>query len=115
MELQELRELFCAKIGLEICRFKKTIIEQNTEVVYGSAFCIDCMITIYELLLELSQKQGEQTLKKLLVFPSLLTFLYGEWMKVDDSHMEELQNCLENTIKKMEQRYQVIDKGEKAA
>lgn len=115
MEKEELKELFCAKISLELGRFKQKMLKQSAETVYEKAFQIDCMINIYELLLEMSQETEEKTLKKLLVFPSLLAFLYSKWLKTDDSHTEELQNALEQSISEMEQKYQVIEQEEKAA
>lgn len=111
MEEEELRELFCAKMSLEIKRFKQHIIQNDSETVYAGAYQIDCMITIYELLLDMSQKTGEKTLKILLVFPSLLAFLYERWMKTGDSRIEEMQSCLVDSIKEMEQKYRVIEKA----
>lgn len=115
MEEEELRELFCAKIGLELNRFKQDIVQNDSEKVYANAYRIDCMINIYELLLDMSQKIGEKTLKILLVFPSLLAFLYERWLKTDDSRTEELKTCLVNCISEMNQKYRVIEKGDNAA
>ena len=115
MEREELKELSCAKISLELGRFKQKMLKQSSETVYEKAFQIDCMINIYELLLEISQEKEEKTLKKLLVFPSLLTFLYSKWLNTEDSQQEELQNCLEQCISEMEQKYRVIEKGDEVA
>lgn len=115
MEEEELRELFCAKISLEIKRFKQDIVRNDSEKVYANAYQIDCMINIYELLLEMSQKIGEKTLKILLVFPSLLAFLYDRWMKTEDSQTKEMWSCLVSSIKEMDQKYRVIEKGDNAA
>lgn len=115
MEQEELRELFCAKISLEIKRFKQDIVQNDSEKVYASAYQIDCMINIYELLLDMSQKIEEKTLKILLVFPSLLAFLYERWIKTEDSQTEELWKCLVGCISSMEQKYRVVEKGDKSA
>lgn len=115
MEEEELRELFCAKINLEIKRFKQNIVQNDSERVYVNAYQIDSMINIYELLLEMSQKIGEKTLKILLVFPGLLAFLYSRWLHTEDSHTEELQKCMEQCISEMDQKYRVIEKGDNAA
>lgn len=114
MEEEELRELFCAKINLEIKRFKQDILRKDNETVYANAFQIDGMIRIYELLLEISQEKGEKTLKKLLVFPILLAFLYDKWLHTEDSHTEELQKCIEQCISEMDQKYRVVEKGDNA-
>lgn len=115
MEQEELRELFCAKISLEIKHFKEDIVQNDREKVYANAYRIDCMVSIYELLLEISQEKGEKTLKKLLVFPSLLAFLYSKWLHKEDSHTEELQKCIEQCISEMDQKYRVVEKGDNAA
>lgn len=115
MEDEELRELFCAKISLEIRRFKENILQKDNESVYGNAFRIDGMINIYELLLEMSRKIEDKTLRKLLVFPGLLAFLYGKWLKTEDSHTEELEACLKSGMEELEEKYQQIEKEEGAA
>ena len=104
MEHKELEELFCAKISLEIKHFKQEMLEQSPEGIYEKAFCIDSTINIYELLLEMSQKMENKTLRKLMVFPKLLAFLYDRWMNTDDSRMEELADCLERCISEMEKK-----------
>lgn len=115
MEYEELRELFCAKITLEMRRFKQNIIQEDSETVYGNAYRIDCMINLYELLLEMSRKTGEKKLKVLLVFPSLLAFLYERWMKTEDSQTEEMWSCIADSISRLDQKYRVIEKGDNAA
>lgn len=115
MEEEELRELFCAKISLEIKRFKEDIVQNDREKVYANAYRIDCMINIYELLFDMSQKIEEKTLKILLVFPGLLAFLYSRWLHTEDSHTEELQKCIEQCISEMNQKYRVVEKGDNAA
>lgn len=93
MEKEELQKLFCSKIGLEIRHFKRRILKENPEVIFERAYQIDCMVSIYELLLEMSQKIEDDTLKKLIIFPNLLASLYGRWLKTPDSCTEELQGC----------------------
>ena len=72
---EELRELFCIKIGLENSRFKKRMLKQSAEVLFERAYQIDTMLNLYELLMEMSQKMEAEVLKTLLVFPNLLVFL----------------------------------------
>ena len=92
---EELRELFCTKIGLENARFKKKMLKKSAEVLFERAYQIDTMLNLYELLMEMSQKMELEVLKTLLVFPNLLSFLYDRWIKEEDSHMEELQCSIE--------------------
>ena len=109
---EELRELFCIKIGLENARFKERMLKQSAEVLFERAYQIDTMINLYELLMEMSQKMEPDVLKILLVFPNLLAFLYDRWLKVKDSHIEELQDALEKNVGKLQEKYQKVEEVE---
>ena len=109
---EELRELFCIKIGLENARFKQKMLKQNAEVLFERAYQIDTMLNIYELLMEVSQKMELEVLKTLLVFPNLLAFLYDRWIKEEDSHIEELQSSLEKNVGELQEKYQKVKKEE---
>lgn len=98
MEREELQELFCVKIGLENERFKQRMLKQKAEEIFARAYQIDIIISTYELLLEISREIGEETLKNLIVFPNLLAFLYGGWLKKEDTHTEELKNSIMQMI-----------------
>lgn len=113
MEERELQELFCTKIGLEISRFKRKMLKQKQEVIFERVCQIDSMLSIYELLMEMSQKMEKEKLKKLIVFPDLLAFLYGRWLKTEDSHMQELQDTLTQVVTEIQETYEKIEKKEK--
>ncbi|WP_461815874.1 DUF3848 domain-containing protein [Faecalimonas sp.] len=110
---EELRELFCIKIGLENSRFKEKMRKQDAEILIEKAYQIDTMFNIYELLMEMSQEMEIEVLKILLVFPNLLAFLYGRWIKETDSYMEELQHSLDRTVEELQEKYQKVNKEEK--
>ena len=109
---EELRELFCIKIGLENARFKEKMLKQSAEVLFERAYQIDTMINLYELLMEMSQKMEPDVLKILLVFPNLLAFLYDRWLKEKDSHIEELQDALEKNVGELQEKYQKVKEVE---
>jgi len=109
---EELRELFCIKIGLENSRFKKRMLKQSAEVLFERAYQIDTMLNIYELLMDMSQKMELEVLKILLVFPNLLAFLYDRWLKEEDSYIEELQCSLEKNVGELQEKYQKVKKEE---
>lgn len=109
---EELRELFCLKIGLENARFKQRMLKQSAEVLFERAYQINTMLDLYELLTEMSQKMELEVLKTLLVFPNLLAFLYERWIKEEDSHMEELQSSLEKNVGELQEKYQKVKKEE---
>ena len=109
---EELRELFCLKIGLENAQFKKRMLKQSAEVLFERSYQIDTMLNLYELLMEMSQKMELEVLKTLLVFPDLLAFLYERWIKEEDSHMEELQCSIEKNVEELQEKYQKVKKEE---
>jgi hypothetical protein len=108
MDNEELRELFCLKISMELARYKRKMLRQKPEYIFHNAYQIDCIINIYESLLEMSQKIGKRVLKTMLVFPNLLIFLYRRWLKWQDSSTEELEICLEQEIMAIEDAYERI-------
>lgn len=110
---EELRELFCLKIGLENARFKQRMLKQSAEVLFERAYQINTMLDLYELLTEMSQKMELEVLKTLLVFPNLLAFLYERWIKEEDSHMEELQSSIEKNVGELQEKYQKVKKEER--
>ena len=105
---KELREMFCVKIGLENTCFKKKMLKQSAEVLFERAYQIDTMLNLYELLMDMSQKMELEVLKTLLVFPNLLAFLYDQWLKEEDSHIEELQCSLEKNVEELHEKYRKV-------
>ena len=95
MGKEMLQNMFCEKITMELELFKAKMLRKKPEEILNSAYKIDCTINIYELLIEKSRKMPEGTLKAMLVFPHLLAFLYAGWLKMEDSHLEEIWSCLD--------------------
>lgn len=102
MKKEELEELFCIKINLELKRFKESMLLKEPEEIYGNAYQIDSIINFAELLFAMRQKISVETLEKLLLFPNLLAFVYDRWLDMEDSHVEELTDCLERCVKEVE-------------
>ena len=102
MERKELQELFCAKIGMEYARFHCEMLAKTAEEIYQNAYRIDCIINLYEDLLELSQELEQGTLEQLILFPDILEYLYQLWMNEEDSYGEELQECIRKGILQIE-------------
>lgn len=86
--------LFCFKIGKELEQFKGEIEKMDLDEILARAYQVDTIITIYELLLEMSRQLGKEILETIILYPNLLAFLYEKWMKEEDSHMQELQESL---------------------
>lgn len=116
MEKEELEALFCEKIGLEIGRFKRRMLEKAPNEIYEKAYQIDCIVCIYEQLLEQTPEMEAGVLKRLLVIPDILSFLYSRWLKQEDSFSEELQWCLKREIREIKEKYnQIVKEKEEAA
>lgn len=103
MDDKELRELFCFKIGQELNWFKLGVLNKKPEEIYSMAFQIDCMVNLYELMLEMSQKLDVAVIRRLVVFPRILAWLYERWLKQEDSLMEEMENFVIVSLSEMPQ------------
>ena len=90
-EKKELTEIFCLRLNLEQKRYKKRMLKMSPDAVFGKAYEINCMISIYETLLEKVEKMEADILKCLLVLPDILHFFYRKWMKTGDSFQMELE------------------------
>ena len=113
MEKNELTEIFCLRLNLEQKRYKKRMLKMNPEEVFGKAYEINCMLSIYETLIEKSEKMETDILKCLLVLPDILHFFYRKWMKTGDSFQMELESSMEQGLKEIEAMLNI--KEEKAA
>lgn len=92
-------QTFCWKISSELKIFKHRILTKKKEEIYASAYQIDCMLNLYEILLELSQKLEMEQLKKCIRIPELLAILYQEWLKIPDSQNEEMEHTVWSYIR----------------
>lgn len=112
-EKKELVEIFCLRLNLEQKRYKKRMMKMSPDAVFGKAYEINCMLSIYETLIEKSEKMEADILKCLLVLPDILHFFYRKWMKTGDSFQMELENSMEQGIKEI--KTMLNDTEEKAA
>lgn len=101
-EKNELTEIFCLRLNLEQKRYKKRMMKMSPDAVFGKAYEINCMLSIYETLIEKSEKMETDILKCLLVIPDILHFFYRRWMKTGDSFQMELENSMEQGLKEIE-------------
>lgn len=101
-EKNELTEIFCLRLNLEQKRYKKRMMKMSPDAVFGKAYEINVMLSIYETLIEKSEKMEADILKCLLVVPDILHFFYRRWMKTGDSFQMELEESMEQGIKEIE-------------
>ena len=112
-EKNELTEIFCLRLNLEQKRYKKRMMKMSPDAVFGKAYEINCMLSIYETLIEKSEKMETDILKCLLVIPDILHFFYRRWMKTGDSFQMELESSMEQGLKEIEAMLNITE--EKAA
>lgn len=94
MERKRMEQMFCWKISGELKLFQYQTLRKSKEEIYAKAYEIDCMVRIYEILMEQSQKLETEQLEKAVRVSSLLAFLYSEWLKIPDMQNEELERTL---------------------
>lgn len=114
MERKELEDILAMKAGMELARFKKKMLRKKPEDILAEAYHIDCIINIYETLLE--GKYPMEALKLLAAFPGLLEYLYHAWLKEEDSYRAELELCMNNAISGLSDTYRLCGpEGRKTA
>lgn len=98
LEHEELEQIFCLKISAELSAFQYEILQKEKEEIYHAAYQIDSMINLYELLIEMCRTMKEEILVIAITVPQLLHFLYGRWLTYEDSHVEEIQGCIDKEL-----------------
>lgn len=110
MERKELEEVLKMKIGMELSRFKRKMMRKKPGDIIGEAYHIDCIINIYEMLVEDMSKYPSETVKVLAAFPGLLEYLYHAWLKEEDSYRAELELCRNRSISHLSDTYRECGK-----
>lgn len=100
-----LQQLLCVKLDIEMEVFKRNILQLDKEKIFEKAYEIDSMINLYELLSDRSQEVEEEALKKMLLFPNLLTFFYERWLKMEDGIMDDYRECIKDGMQEISRIY----------
>jgi hypothetical protein len=87
------------KISRELKLFKKELLKKEPEHIFAQAYHIDVIVNIYELMAEKIEELSKRYLYELLVIPNILEYFYQEWLKTEDSFVEELRESMRNTLK----------------
>lgn len=98
MEKEELERTFCWKLNGELKLFKYRMLQKEKEEIYALAYRIDCIVSIYEILVEYCKEMTVQELEICMSIPEVLTHLYRRWMKVPDSRNEELEQIIRKAV-----------------
>ncbi len=92
------RQMFCKKLTDELKLFKLEKMYLSMEEIYHSAFEIDAMLRIYELMVEKAETMDLCLVRKLIYLPELLKCFYQVWLRTEDSSTEELEAALETYL-----------------
>lgn len=106
MGKDKLESVFYKKIYKELSKYKEAVISQEKEDVFGCAYEIDCMINLYETLVESGDSLQEKTLETLISVPNLLALLYVRWMGYPDQRADEWKKFLLREIEEIMHSYQ---------
>lgn len=93
------------KLQAEWMGFLRRMLKRSKEDLINDAYRISTYRNIYQAMTEQSHFMDGTQLKALLVFPGLLGYLFGRWLKQEDSGEEELECCLKTAVMELEQTH----------
>ena len=114
MDRERLETLLQMKLKAELDRFREQMLRKSQEESYNSAYEIESVTQIYRVLCVDTKNTGAESLEALLVFPELLLFLYGRWLKYEDSQMEDMNDCLNRELADVIRLYRMEKEGRAA-
>lgn len=92
MDVKKLRGLFADRLYLELQLFKDSKLRQEKEGIFQASYEIEIYVNLFEILMAQTEKLQEDTIRKLLRFPSgILEFIYRGWLGAEDSFYGELE------------------------
>lgn len=97
--------LFREKLQAEWLGFLRRMLKRSKEDLINDAYRISTYRNIYQSMTEQSHFMDGTQLKALIVFPGLLGYLFGRWLKQEDSGEEELELCLKTAVMELEQAH----------
>ena len=98
------RELFLKKLYEELQLFKESVMQMEKERIYEEAYKIEVYASLYEILMEQSEKYPVWLLEKLAAKENVLWLLYDAWLKKDGDLYEELYSHVTYEMKKAAER-----------
>lgn len=98
MNREDLEALFCMKISAELEVFRMQMLKKSPEEIYRNAYQIDSVINIYEVLAEKAEYLDAGRLESLFAVPELLKYFYDRWMDYEDHHVQDISECIGQTI-----------------
>lgn len=93
-------ELSYQKLDAEMKDYKEKMFQLSTEEVFGRAYEIDTYINLYEILLTKRESYTWTQLWGILILPHVLGFFYACWLDIEDSHVRELDEMINEIVGK---------------
>lgn len=104
MKREDLEAVFCMKISAELEVFRMQMLKKTPGEIYGNAYLIDSMINFYEALAEKAEYLDSEQLESLFAVPELLKYFYNRWMDYEDHHVQDISECIGQTIREIGKR-----------
>lgn len=104
MNRENLEALFCMKISAELEMFRMQMLKKTPGEIYGNAYLIDSVINFYEALTEKAEYLDVGQLERLFAIPELLKYFYNRWMDYEDHHVQDISECIGQTIREIGKR-----------
>ena len=102
MSENEGKRLLTRRLYLELQIFQYSVLSKTKKEIYESAYKIELMASIYELLVEVVESINETTTNHLLKWNgSILEFLYQTWLKQEDNTWEELEAHITSELERI--------------
>lgn len=104
MNRENLEALFYMKISAELEMFRMQMLKKTPGEIYGNAYLIDSVINFYEALAEKAEYLDSGQLESLFAIPELLKYFYNRWMDYEDHHVQDISECIGQTIREIGKR-----------
>ena len=101
MDRNRAERRFCWKISAELKSCKFRMMQMSKQEIYDHAYEIDCMIRIYEELVNISERLETEQLQNCMEISSLLSLVYEKWIDAVSLQEHELEQAVENVMSDM--------------
>lgn len=98
--VHDIRRCICKRIYKEYQEFKISLISKSPEDIFAESYRIEVYINLFEILIELMESFSNIELRALLNMPCIMEYFYHEWLGIEDSFVEEMQESIVSALKK---------------
>lgn len=99
MDKEKIKENFIKRLYKELQDFKQSVLAQDKQIVYGEAYKVEVVSTLYEIFLEKADTISDTVLLSLTgQSAGILETVYEDWLKKEDSSYQELEEHVESEL-----------------